>query len=187
MDIYAQTLFTNSPKSGQFRGFGSPQSTFALECTLDELIQRLDEDPIAFRLKNKIQQSTKTFLGYPVAETLGYTQVLEALRPRYREFQDHALLVDRDRPHIGVELLLPIGLLDLAEGYPLAAGRLEYVGALGVEVVSRRDGERDLGRGQVARRGLFRVQRHRDVEGAGVQVLCKNCHQQAAEQRGSSS
>ena len=88
VDIYAQSIYSNGPKSGQFRGFGSPQSTFALECTLDEMIQHLDDDPIAFRLKNKIEQDSNTFLGYPVAENLGYTEVLEALRPRYEDFQE---------------------------------------------------------------------------------------------------
>ena len=88
VDIYAQSIYSNGPKSGQFRGFGSPQSTFALECTLDEMIQRLDDDPIAFRLRNKIEQDSNTFLGYPVAENLGYTEVLEALQPRYEDFQE---------------------------------------------------------------------------------------------------
>jgi CO/xanthine dehydrogenase Mo-binding subunit len=86
-DIYAQSVYSNGPKSGQFRGFGTPQSTFALECTLDEMIQRLNDDPIAFRLKNKIEQDSNTFLGYPVAESLGYTEVLEVLKPRYEDFQ----------------------------------------------------------------------------------------------------
>lgn len=87
-DIYAQSIFSNSPKCGQFRGFGTPQSTFALECTMDEMIQLLDEDPITFRIKNKIKQSSITFLGYPVAESLGYTQVLETLQPRYESFRE---------------------------------------------------------------------------------------------------
>jgi CO/xanthine dehydrogenase Mo-binding subunit len=51
------------------------------------MIQRLDADPIEFRLRNKIDQDSDTFLGYPVAENLGYTEVLEALRSRYQEFQ----------------------------------------------------------------------------------------------------
>ena len=87
-DIYAQSLYSNGPKCGQFRGFGTPQSIFALECTLDEMIQILGKDPITFRLKNKIQQSSKTFLGYPVEESLGYAEVLEALQPRYKDFQE---------------------------------------------------------------------------------------------------
>jgi CO/xanthine dehydrogenase Mo-binding subunit len=52
------------------------------------MIQLLDDDPIAFRLRNKIEQDSNTFLGYPVAENLGYTEVLEALKPRYEDFQE---------------------------------------------------------------------------------------------------
>jgi CO/xanthine dehydrogenase Mo-binding subunit/aerobic-type carbon monoxide dehydrogenase small subunit (CoxS/CutS family) len=86
VDAYAQSVYTNGPKAGQFRGFGSPQSIFALECTLDEMTQQLEEDPLEFRLKNAIGQSSISFLGYPVAESLGYEEVLEAIRPRYRAF-----------------------------------------------------------------------------------------------------
>jgi CO/xanthine dehydrogenase Mo-binding subunit len=87
VDIYAQNIYSNGPKCGQFRGFGAPQSTFALECTLDEMIEIMGEDPIKFRMKNKIEQSSTTFLGYPIAESLGYMEVLEALQFRYRDFQ----------------------------------------------------------------------------------------------------
>jgi CO/xanthine dehydrogenase Mo-binding subunit/aerobic-type carbon monoxide dehydrogenase small subunit (CoxS/CutS family) len=90
VDARAQSVYTNGPKCGQFRGFGTPQSTFALECTLDELCQALDEDPLDFRLKNALDQPSNSFLGYPVAESLGYVEVLEAIRPRYREFLDAA-------------------------------------------------------------------------------------------------
>jgi CO/xanthine dehydrogenase Mo-binding subunit/aerobic-type carbon monoxide dehydrogenase small subunit (CoxS/CutS family) len=85
VDAQAQSVFTNGPKSGQFRGFGAPQANFALECALDELIETLGVDPIEFRLQNAIDQSSDSFLGYPVFETWGYAQVLEALRPHYRE------------------------------------------------------------------------------------------------------
>lgn len=87
VDIRAQSIFTNGPKCGQFRGFGTPQSTFALECALDELAQELGQDPISFRLQNIIQQEENTFLGYPVAESLGYKEVLETLTPHYQKFQ----------------------------------------------------------------------------------------------------
>ena len=83
VDAYARSVYTNGPKSGQFRGFWTAQSTFALECTLDELCQRLELDPLEFRLQNTLAQTAASFLGYPVAESLGYVQVLEAIRPRY--------------------------------------------------------------------------------------------------------
>lgn len=86
-DIYAQSLYSNGPKCGQYRGFGAPQSTFGLECTLDELIQLLGENPISFRLANMIEQSSITFLGYPSAERLGYAEVLNSLQTRYEEFK----------------------------------------------------------------------------------------------------
>lgn len=85
VDIHAKCVFTNGPKSGQFRGFGTPQPTFALECILDEMIQKLEDDPIEFRLRNAIDQSANSFLGYPSGERLGYAEVLGALQPRYRE------------------------------------------------------------------------------------------------------
>ena len=83
VDAYARTVYTNGPKCGQFRGYGTPQSIFALECTLDELCQELGDDPLEFRLRNRIRQDSISFLGYPVAESLGYAEVLEAIRPHY--------------------------------------------------------------------------------------------------------
>jgi CO/xanthine dehydrogenase Mo-binding subunit/aerobic-type carbon monoxide dehydrogenase small subunit (CoxS/CutS family) len=85
VDAQAQSIYTNGPKGGQFRGFGTPQSNHALECTLDELAQQLGEDPLEFRLKNALEQAEVSFLGYPIAESLGYAAVLKAIRPRYLE------------------------------------------------------------------------------------------------------
>jgi CO/xanthine dehydrogenase Mo-binding subunit len=90
VDARARSIYTNGPKGGQFRGFGTPQSIFALECTLDEVCQRLEQDPLTFRLQNAIDQDDVSFLGYPVAESLGYRKVLETLRPHYRAFVETA-------------------------------------------------------------------------------------------------
>ncbi len=86
VDGLARTIYTNGPKAGQYRGFGTAQSTFALECSLDELAQLLSLDPLEFRLQNCLQDGEVSFLGYPLAETLGYRQVLEAIRPHYQQF-----------------------------------------------------------------------------------------------------
>jgi CO/xanthine dehydrogenase Mo-binding subunit len=84
VDARAWSVYTNGPKAGQMRGFGTPQSTLALECSLDELAARLAIDPLELRLRNAIDDQTVTFLGYPPAETIGYRQCLEAIRPYYR-------------------------------------------------------------------------------------------------------
>jgi CO/xanthine dehydrogenase Mo-binding subunit len=85
VDASAQTIYTNAAKCGQFRGFGTPQSIFALECTLDELAQKMKIDPLSFRLQNSLKEGMTSFLGYPVSESFGFVEVLEAIRPRYHQ------------------------------------------------------------------------------------------------------
>jgi CO/xanthine dehydrogenase Mo-binding subunit/aerobic-type carbon monoxide dehydrogenase small subunit (CoxS/CutS family) len=86
VDSHAQSVYTNGPKAGQYRGFGTTQSTYALECTLDELAEKLGMDPLELRLKNVLEQSSISFLGYPIGESIGYTEVLKTLQPRFQEY-----------------------------------------------------------------------------------------------------
>ncbi|RPI93261.1 MAG: xanthine dehydrogenase family protein molybdopterin-binding subunit [Chloroflexi bacterium] len=97
VDVLARSIYTNGPKSGQYRGFGTAQSTFALECALDELIEKLGDDPVDFRLRNCIAPHENCFLGYPLEDTLGYPQVLETIRPHYRQWMDEAEAYNLDR------------------------------------------------------------------------------------------
>jgi aldehyde oxidoreductase len=87
VDACAQTVYTNGPKAGQYRGFGTAQSAFAAECALDELAEKLGIDPLELRLKNTLRTGETSFLGYPVAETIGFTQVLDAIRPYYEAYR----------------------------------------------------------------------------------------------------
>lgn len=89
-DVSAQTVYTNGPKAGQYRGFGTAQACFATECALDELAQKLGIDPLELRLQNRLLEGETSFLGYPVAETLGFREVLEAVRPHYEAMLAHA-------------------------------------------------------------------------------------------------
>ena len=81
----SRVLYSNGPKAGQFRGFGTPQPVFALECTLDELIEQLGADPLEFRLRNALGPDDVTGLGFRNQETLGFREVLETIRPDYDE------------------------------------------------------------------------------------------------------
>lgn len=106
VEAFAQTVYTNGPKCGQFRGYGTPQSAFALECTLDELSQKLQIDPLELRLMNCLSQDGISFLGYPVGESLGYKEVLEALRPGYLRLQEEAVAFNER----GTELQMGVGM-----------------------------------------------------------------------------
>ncbi|MBL6076810.1 molybdopterin-dependent oxidoreductase [Belnapia sp. T18] len=47
-------VYTNIVPAGGFRGYGASQSTFAIECAMDELSQMLGIDPFALRRLNMI-------------------------------------------------------------------------------------------------------------------------------------
>ena len=48
------TVYTNMIPGGGFRGYGASQSTFAIECAMDDLARLLDMGPFAIRRKNMI-------------------------------------------------------------------------------------------------------------------------------------
>ncbi|KQT84257.1 molybdopterin cofactor-binding domain-containing protein [Methylobacterium sp. Leaf466] len=48
-------VYTNMTPGGGFRGYGASQTTFAIECAIDELARRLGIDPFAMRRLNVVQ------------------------------------------------------------------------------------------------------------------------------------
>jgi CO/xanthine dehydrogenase Mo-binding subunit/aerobic-type carbon monoxide dehydrogenase small subunit (CoxS/CutS family) len=48
-------VYTNLVPAGGFRGYGASQSTFAIECAMDDLARKLDLDPFALRRRNMIR------------------------------------------------------------------------------------------------------------------------------------
>lgn len=53
------TVYTNTPVAGAYRGYGGPQSLFALESHMDALARGLGVDPVEFRTKNAVLPGTK--------------------------------------------------------------------------------------------------------------------------------
>jgi xanthine dehydrogenase molybdenum-binding subunit len=48
----ADIVYTNTPPTGAFRGFGNPEAMFALEQMIDKAAEKIGMDPMEFRLKN---------------------------------------------------------------------------------------------------------------------------------------
>ena len=48
-------IYTNSLPAGAFRGYGSPQTSFAVESAMDEVARRIGIDPVEFRRRNVIR------------------------------------------------------------------------------------------------------------------------------------
>ncbi len=78
-------IHTNAPPSGAFRGFGVPQTAIAQEVLFDELAEKLDIDPLEFRLKNALTNGVPTVCGQIFDQGVGISACLEALRPAWEE------------------------------------------------------------------------------------------------------
>lgn len=62
VSIEAYSVYTNRTRASAFRGFGSPQVTFASEQQVDEIADRLGMDPIELRARNAVETGDR-FLG----------------------------------------------------------------------------------------------------------------------------
>lgn len=68
--VRARAVATNTPPSGAFRGFGAPQSLFALERHMDVCASRLGLDPAELRRRNFLRMGDTTATGQLIQEEL---------------------------------------------------------------------------------------------------------------------
>jgi len=57
-------VYTNKMPAGAFRGYGATQGTFAVECTINKLAEKLNLDPCEIRLKNLIKEGENSLYHY---------------------------------------------------------------------------------------------------------------------------
>ncbi|MDH3215045.1 MAG: xanthine dehydrogenase family protein molybdopterin-binding subunit [Candidatus Krumholzibacteria bacterium] len=74
----ARAVYTNNPYAGSFRGYGNPQSTFALERNIDLMAEELAMDRAAIRLVNANYKGEKTGQGLEYA-TCGHKDALDTV------------------------------------------------------------------------------------------------------------
>jgi CO/xanthine dehydrogenase Mo-binding subunit len=87
-DFRCFEVMTNKVGVGAYRAPGAPQATFALESTVDELCQKLQMDPIAFRLKNGLKEGDPSMDHRAVLPRIGLLDCLE-------KAQEHPLWAKR--------------------------------------------------------------------------------------------
>ena len=61
--ITGRAVMTNTPPNGAFRGFGAPQTEFAIEVHMDRIAVLLDLDPVAIRDVNALRPGDTTATG----------------------------------------------------------------------------------------------------------------------------
>ena len=68
---------TSTPPNGAFRGFGAPQTIWAIERHLDRVAEKLGMDPMALRKKNLLGIGKTTVTGQVLKESVGVHECVE--------------------------------------------------------------------------------------------------------------
>ena len=77
-------VLVNHPKSAAYRAPGAPAAAFAMETAIDELCEKLDMDPLEFRLLNSAKEGTRRATG-PLMPKVGLVETVQAAKdhPHY--------------------------------------------------------------------------------------------------------
>ena len=75
--ITSQVVKTNTAPHGAFRGFGAPQSLFALERHMDAVAKAVGLSPDEFRRRNFLKANDQTATGQTIRQNLKMNDILE--------------------------------------------------------------------------------------------------------------
>lgn len=90
------SVFTNHITGGAFRGYGNTQLTFGREILMDRLAQRLNIDPVEFRLMNHVQVGQCFPCASIPVSSNGIEECARRCRQLQREIDEKEPLVDND-------------------------------------------------------------------------------------------
>jgi CO/xanthine dehydrogenase Mo-binding subunit len=76
--IHGRATMTNTPPNGAFRGFGAPQTQFAIEVHMDRIAGQLGLDPVKVREINALRPGDTTATGQRLGKDASALQVLRA-------------------------------------------------------------------------------------------------------------
>jgi CO/xanthine dehydrogenase Mo-binding subunit len=76
--VDGRVVMTNTPPNGAFRGFGAPQTQFAIEAHMDVIAERLGLDPVTIRERNALRPGDTTATGQQMGRDCSALQVLRA-------------------------------------------------------------------------------------------------------------
>lgn len=75
--LKSAAVATNSPPHGAFRGFGAPQSVFAIERHMEKVAKTIGMDPVDFRRKNFLPTGGTTATGQVKKDTVEMSALLD--------------------------------------------------------------------------------------------------------------
>lgn len=78
--INGRAAMTNTPPNGAFRGFGAPQTQFAMEVHMDRIADALEMDPAKLRLRNVLRVGDRTATGQVLGDSTAEIVLREAMK-----------------------------------------------------------------------------------------------------------
>ncbi|MEO7136067.1 MAG: xanthine dehydrogenase family protein molybdopterin-binding subunit [Vicinamibacterales bacterium] len=76
--IRGRAMMTHTPPNGAFRGFGAPQTQFAVEAHIDRIAEQLRIDPVRMREINALRPGDSTATGQKLGKDASALPVLRA-------------------------------------------------------------------------------------------------------------
>lgn len=141
--IEGRAVFTNTPPNGAFRGFGAPQTEFAVEVQMERVAEALGMDPVEFRRKNALRAGDTTATGQVLREDCSALAVLDEAVRRTEFARKRTEYEGTDRA-IGLSLFYHgAGFTGSGERYLKSRARLE-VTPTGVRIAT---GSTEIGQG----------------------------------------
>jgi CO/xanthine dehydrogenase Mo-binding subunit len=77
--IEGESVYTNNPVGGAFRGFGVPQAAAGIEQAVDMLAARLNISPLEIRRRNAVKRGDKNPVGVTLSTSTGLHACLDVL------------------------------------------------------------------------------------------------------------
>jgi CO/xanthine dehydrogenase Mo-binding subunit len=74
--VHGRVVMTNTPPNGAFRGFGAPQTQFAVEVHMDRIAEQIGVDPVRLRELNVLRPGDTTATGQRLGRDCSARQVL---------------------------------------------------------------------------------------------------------------
>ena len=134
--IRAKAVATNTPPQGAFRGFGAPQSLFALERHMNRIAQVVQLSPVEIRRRNLLKPGETTTTGQSVSEAIDLGKLLD----RALRLSDYAAKKERfARENKGGNRKKGIGIASFLHGAGFTGSGERYLSSV-VGVEGRADG-----------------------------------------------
>jgi CO/xanthine dehydrogenase Mo-binding subunit len=120
--VEARAWYSNTAPAGAFRGFGSPQASFAHEGIIDLLAEKLSLNPFELRRRNLLRAGDETATGHKLESSVGMESCFEAALSAAADELGEAALHGTGRPPTEADLALDPVLAEHPERWQTGTG-----------------------------------------------------------------